>query len=393
MSYKTYAMLPQTEASLEHILQHREQFLKARRDRGLPSKPLVVCVSGCQGSGKTTLSDTLVHILREEPYNLSVVAFSLDDIYLTRNDQVKLAENNPGNQLLQFRGQAGSHDLSLAQTVFKVLLENNGESVRIPSYDKSLHAGRGDRLDESAWKEVYGPLDIVLFEGWSLGFKPLPKKEIERLYQTKKKSNELVRFTQHPIEHIQKMNEYLRFYERDLYPLMDIFIHLSPENREQVYHWRLEQEHHAKESRGVEGLSDEAVREFVDTYMPAYELYLPRLIEVGFFGQGRHGENLKDYEGLNRRDGGYSGAERHMHMTLDQDRRVIRSQRIKESVLEKLQTSAPGDNKSQGADSRWINGRFIVSCTLVGILGFMVFSRRQHLIYFISVTSERWRTG
>ncbi|KAF7725573.1 hypothetical protein EC973_009528 [Apophysomyces ossiformis] len=372
-------MLPQTELSLEHILKHHELYLKSRRERGLSHKPFVVCISGCQGSGKTTLCNTLIHILRQAPYNLNVVGFSLDDLYLTRTDQIELAKDNPGNRLLEHRGQAGSHDLNLGCTVFKQLLESEGELVLIPTYNKLLHNGRGDRMDESTWQKVYGPIDIVLFEGWSLGFKALPDKELERIYQ-EKKDDEKVYFTRFAIEHLRKVNQYLTYYEQELYPFMDIFIHLSPEYLDQVYVWRLEQEHHAKEASGMEGLSDQAVREFVDLYMPAYELYLPRLLEVGFFGQGPHGESLKDYEGWKRRDGGYSGAERHMQMTLDRDRRVIRSKRIKEAVLESSFTSAAEeDNEGLGTHHWWAgHGGIIAGCAFIGILGWMMFNRRQY---------------
>jgi D-glycerate 3-kinase len=40
-------------------------------------------------------------------------------------------------------------------------------------YDKSAFQGKGDRADESTWPSVEGPLDLVLFEGWMLGFKPV----------------------------------------------------------------------------------------------------------------------------------------------------------------------------------------------------------------------------
>lgn len=42
-----------------------------------------------------------------------------------------------------------------------------------PRYDKSAFAGRGDRADPSTWPVVSGPLELVFFEGWMLGFKPV----------------------------------------------------------------------------------------------------------------------------------------------------------------------------------------------------------------------------
>lgn len=40
-------------------------------------------------------------------------------------------------------------------------------------YDKSAFAGRGDRADPSTWPVVSGPVELVFFEGWMLGFKPV----------------------------------------------------------------------------------------------------------------------------------------------------------------------------------------------------------------------------
>lgn len=43
--------------------------------------------------------------------------------------------------------------------------------IPFPRYDKSKFQGRGDRADQSTWPQVEAPLDIVLFEGWMLGFR------------------------------------------------------------------------------------------------------------------------------------------------------------------------------------------------------------------------------
>ena len=40
-------------------------------------------------------------------------------------------------------------------------------------YDKSAFSGRGDRADPSTWPVVAGPLQLVFFEGWMSGFRPV----------------------------------------------------------------------------------------------------------------------------------------------------------------------------------------------------------------------------
>ena len=44
--------------------------------------------------------------------------------------------------------------------------------VFIPQYNKSLNKGKGDRDDPSNFRKVDGPIDLVIVEGWMLGFKP-----------------------------------------------------------------------------------------------------------------------------------------------------------------------------------------------------------------------------
>lgn len=43
----------------------------------------------------------------------------------------------------------------------------------VPQYDKSLHSGRGDRAPFGRWLTTTGPVDVVILEGWMLGFTPL----------------------------------------------------------------------------------------------------------------------------------------------------------------------------------------------------------------------------
>ncbi|CEG71735.1 hypothetical protein RMATCC62417_07419 [Rhizopus microsporus] len=299
--YQQYAILPQTKESLSHILKHYSLFINDRKQRGLTEQPMIVGVSGCQGSGKTTLCDTLTYLLKQEPYQLRVVNFSLDDVYLTHREQLALAQRYPENKLYQQRGQAG------------------------------------DRLPKQDWKQVRGPFDIVLFEGWMLGFRPVEEKTLEVMHRSRQ-TLQSVR-----LDDLKVMNEHLKRYETELYPYLDLFIHLSPLDIQQVYQWRLEQEHHMKMTRGVTGLSDEAVKQFVNTYMPAYELYLPQLNTKSLFEQS----DKQDH---------------HLKIVLDRERKVVQSEIL-------LQTS----NTIQKRQTGWINRRylFVTCCVLmIGIMGY-----------------------
>lgn len=64
------------------------------------------------------------------------------------------------------------------------------------------------------------------------------------------------------------------------------FVHIDTEDLGNVYKWRLEQEHRLIEERG-EGMEDQRVREFIDGYMPSYEIYLEQLRKGLFEERGR----------------------------------------------------------------------------------------------------------
>lgn len=115
--------------------------------------------------------------------------------------QDALAARYPANPLLQVRGNAGTHDLPLAlRTIRRLTSFNSGKKVapmlaavdsdvegedkqkgkeavvRVPRYDKSAREGKGDRAPEAEWSVVSEPPDIVLLEGWMLGFEALPEE-------------------------------------------------------------------------------------------------------------------------------------------------------------------------------------------------------------------------
>ncbi|KAG2183336.1 hypothetical protein INT43_006341 [Umbelopsis isabellina] len=382
--------LDQTQLALRHILEHYEGFRKFLLANQKPTQPFHVGFSGCQGSGKTTTCETLATILRQEPYNLSVVVFSLDDLYLTREDQKKLAADNSHNRLLEFRGQFGSHDLDLAQRLFKDLgdahrqyLESptSSPAVGIPRYDKSLHQGLGDRLPESQWTKVFAPYDIIIFEGWSLGFKHLSDAALREAYRN---SPEASKFT---FEEVSKINDNLRLYEESIYPYFDIFCHMAPSSLDNVYQWRLQQEHSMKAARGVDGMSDQQVCAFVDTYMPAYGLFLPNLTKYGFYHESQ--DQPQSYEGAIRIDGQYSAPLRHLRLILNPRRRVVESSRLDEPdrcvpyTISNWQTkakslySSPSMFRPRGSIKTWSAAAVV----LVGVIAFGYRYRREVLLW------------
>uniref|UniRef100_K3XYS5 Phosphoribulokinase/uridine kinase domain-containing protein n=1 Tax=Setaria italica TaxID=4555 RepID=K3XYS5_SETIT len=158
----------------DQVIEHR-----AKYNEGDEIPPLVIGVSAPQGSGKTTLVFALNYLFQVAGRKSTVL--SIDDFYLTAKEQNELRDRNPGNALLELRGNAGSHDLQFSVETLESLtkLTKEGMKMKVPRYNKSAFGGRGDRADPSVWPEVEGPLEVILFEGWMLGFKPLPNEVVK----------------------------------------------------------------------------------------------------------------------------------------------------------------------------------------------------------------------
>jgi D-glycerate 3-kinase len=120
----------------------------------------VVGICGAQGSGKSTLTAVLAHLLEAE--GLKVAVLSIDDLYLTRAERRALGRK--AHPLLATRGVPGTHDVDLGASALDALARP-GRMV-LPRFDKAAD----DRAAEGT--VVEGPVDVVLFEGWCVGARP-----------------------------------------------------------------------------------------------------------------------------------------------------------------------------------------------------------------------------
>ncbi|KAK7981814.1 hypothetical protein PG988_004052 [Apiospora saccharicola] len=234
-------------------------------------RPFVIGLNGVQGVGKTTLVSALAKVLRSE-HGLETLVVSIDDFYLTHEDQKALAADQPDNKLVACRGEPGTHDMKLASAFLDAVI--HGRPASVPQYDKSAHAGKGDRVPQSHWAFVNGrgqpKVEVVILEGWCVGFRPLSPMEITALWMAPSRT-----LQQHDLQHLEFINSRLEAYEA-MTAMFDAFIHIDAEDLEWVYDWRLEQEVNLVREKGS-GMTREQVVKFVDAYYPAYELYSSKL--------------------------------------------------------------------------------------------------------------------
>ena len=154
-------------------------------------------------------------ILRLAPYHLNIVVLSIDDFYLPHDEQLALANAHSHNRLIQHRGVPGTHDLNLGVSVLEALYL--GRPTLIPRYDKSAFSGQGDRTDPCSWIEVnrpeHTPVDLVILEGWCVGFNALPALELQAKWEASRRQEDgQSRLWRHHVDELNFVNEALRKY-------------------------------------------------------------------------------------------------------------------------------------------------------------------------------------
>lgn len=211
-------------------------------------------LQGPQGCGKSTAAAELVDAAQRD--GRRAVAVSIDDFYLTHAEQRAVAAAHPGNPTLLYRGYPGTHDVALGARVIDALAScPDGRTVLVPGYDKSAHAGRGDRAPEGQWRRATGPFHLVVVEGWMVGFAPVDERTL-------------------PPE-LEAPNRYLAAYGA-WNARLHALVHLTVASPTTIVDWRVESER-ARRASGVGALSDDDARDYIERFLPAYRAYEPAL--------------------------------------------------------------------------------------------------------------------
>lgn len=280
VSEKLVAISPHTIENL-YVPIYDYLLCELREIRTDPSdlkRTLFVGLSAPQGCGKTTLSKVIKTALSYE--NISCLCMSLDDFYLRAIDQLSLAASYPSNGLLKYRGNAGTHDVQLIKSTLQALKtgatisegskEQYSETIIVPKYDKTLNGGRGDRSQEV--EVLSSKVDIVLLEGWMMGFTKVPDEALVLPDSALSSDGNLSK------NDVQEVNDFLSNY-KDIYDFIDSWIILHVDDLSIIYEWREAAEKNSRDY-GKPALSKAEVRDFINRFIPAYVNYVPRLLDI-----------------------------------------------------------------------------------------------------------------
>ena len=192
-------------------------------------RPLLLGLSGGQGSGKSTISQILKMIFNLN-FNLNVVCISIDDFYKTAIERKKMSKLI--HPLFLTRGVPGTHDSKMLYNKINTLLKKKFSFIKLPRFNKLTD----DRFKVKHWQKIYKKPDIVIFEGWCVGAKP------QKFEDLKKPINSLEKEEDTKLTWRKKVNNELKTNYKKIYNLLDKKIYLKVPSFKYVLKWRLLQE-------------------------------------------------------------------------------------------------------------------------------------------------------
>ncbi len=234
-------------------------------------RPFIQGILGGQGTGKSTLATVLSLILTHLGYR--TLSLSLDDLYKTYAERQRLQEQD---SRLIWRGPPGTHDVELGIELLDQLRSpDQQQSILVPRFDKSAWGGAGDRTTPERVEGV----DIVLFEGWFVGVRPINPAVFDAPTPT-------------PIQTLadrvfaRDMNQQLKAY-LPLWERLDRLMLLCPTDYRLSQQWRQQAEQQMI-ATGKPGMTDLQVAEFVEYFWRSLhpELFItpltknPKLVDL-----------------------------------------------------------------------------------------------------------------
>lgn len=224
------------------------------------SGPQLIGINGGQGTGKSTMAVFLKFLL-ESDHGLKVAVLSIDDLYLTKAERIRLGDNV--HSLLVTRGVPGTHDPKMGIQVIESLMSASDETLTpLPRFNK----GVDDRVPFEDWPVFQGGADVVILEGWCVGATPQVSGEwVEPINKLEKEEDVDGKWRGY-------VNEQLSGDYRALFDRIDHLIMLRAPSMACIRAWRGEQELKLKQKLESEGkpmdgvMDDAAIDRFIEHY-------------------------------------------------------------------------------------------------------------------------------
>jgi D-glycerate 3-kinase len=210
-------------------------------------RPYIQGILGLQGTGKTTLAVLLAEILTQMGHR--VAQLSLDDLYLTYAERMALQQVDPR---FRWRGPPGTHAVDLGLEVLRQVHAGVSAPIALPRFDKSLHGGAGDRTTPEWVQDV----DILLFEGWFVGVRPIDAASFDTAPWPIETDND----RQFARDINQRLHDYLPLWDQ-----LDSLMVLYPDDYRLSLEWRRQAERQMAAS-GRSAMADAEIDPFVEYF-------------------------------------------------------------------------------------------------------------------------------
>ncbi len=220
-------------------------------------KPLIIGLSGGQGTGKTTITSIISLILRKY-FKLNVFKISIDDFYKTRYERKILSITK--HPLLMTRGVPGTHDCKIISQFFKKVKNKKFKQLKLPRFDKSID----DRCPKKLWYKINSRPDVVILEGWCVGAKAQKNSQIIKPINSLEKSKDL------SLVWRKYVNDQLKKQYKNLFKQLNEIIYLRAKSFKVLKEWRIKQEKRlwlkSKNKKNLRIMNKSDIINFMQTY-------------------------------------------------------------------------------------------------------------------------------